>query len=160
MKRALLTCLALFCAAAVAGATEFAPPVRLMAGGKAIRVESPGYAAPCWVDIDGEWTRANLLGQLILVFGRNDQRLAIRPFQDLRFAKRSILVAVEHLKQARHVVVHARVRTGKNVENPVAVNVHELWSGRRASPNTRHFGNLTLRFLDAVLAEICRPELT
>lgn len=36
------------------GAVEFEPPVRLMAGGVPIRVESPGYAAPCLVDIDGD----------------------------------------------------------------------------------------------------------
>lgn len=28
-------------------------PVRLMARGEYVRVENPGYAAPCWADLDG-----------------------------------------------------------------------------------------------------------
>jgi hypothetical protein len=37
--------------------------VRLKAGGVAIRVESPGYAAPCWADIDGDGKKDLLVGQ-------------------------------------------------------------------------------------------------
>ena len=48
---------------AVAGAAEFATPVRLDSGGKAVRVESPGYAAPCWADIDGDGRKDLLVGQ-------------------------------------------------------------------------------------------------
>jgi hypothetical protein len=33
-------------------AVEFDKPVMLKAGGKAIRVESPGYACPAWADLD------------------------------------------------------------------------------------------------------------
>jgi hypothetical protein len=38
---------------AVYTAAEFEPPVRLKVGDAAIRVESPGYAAPCWADMNG-----------------------------------------------------------------------------------------------------------
>ena len=54
MKQLLLTFLVLLCAAAWCAAAEFEPPVRLKAGGVPIRVESPGFAAPCWVDMDGK----------------------------------------------------------------------------------------------------------
>ena len=47
----------------VAGAAEFAAPVRLSGGGQAVRVESPGYAAPCWADIDGDGKKDLLVGQ-------------------------------------------------------------------------------------------------
>ena len=48
---------------AVAGAAEFAAPVRLEGGGEAVRVESPGYAAPCWADVDGDGKKDLLVGQ-------------------------------------------------------------------------------------------------
>ena len=54
MKQHGLTVLVLLGGAAWCSATEFAPPVRLKAGGVPIRVESPGYAAPCWVDVNGK----------------------------------------------------------------------------------------------------------
>jgi len=44
-------------------AAEFERPVRLKAGGVAVRVESPGYAAPCWADIDGDGNKDLLVGQ-------------------------------------------------------------------------------------------------
>jgi hypothetical protein len=49
--------------AALCSAAEFQPPVRLTAGGAAIRVESPGYAAPCWADLDGDGKHELLVGQ-------------------------------------------------------------------------------------------------
>ncbi len=48
---------------AAASATEFAPPVRLRGGDEAVRVESPGYAAPCWADVDGDGKKDLLVGQ-------------------------------------------------------------------------------------------------
>ena len=77
MKRALLAALLPVCAAAfcgaggpgrpvrpkAGGAAEFEPPVRLTAGGAAVRVERPGYAAPCWADIDGDGKKDLLVGQ-------------------------------------------------------------------------------------------------
>ena len=50
MKQQVLTVLGLLCGAAWCSATEFEPPVRLKAGGVPIRVESPGFAAPCLDD--------------------------------------------------------------------------------------------------------------
>jgi len=47
----------------VCGAAEFQPPVRLQGEGVPVRVESPGYAAPCWADIDGDGRKDLLVGQ-------------------------------------------------------------------------------------------------
>lgn len=44
-------------------AAEFKPPVRLAAEGEPVRVESPGYAAPCWSDVDGDGHPDLLVGQ-------------------------------------------------------------------------------------------------
>ncbi|MEX0677259.1 MAG: VCBS repeat-containing protein [Pirellulales bacterium] len=53
----------LFCGIAVSRAAEFESPLRLEAAGAAVRVESPGYAAPCWADIDGDGKKDLLVGQ-------------------------------------------------------------------------------------------------
>lgn len=50
-------------APAVANAAEFKSPIRLSGGDKAVRVESPGYAAPCWADVDGDGKKDLLVGQ-------------------------------------------------------------------------------------------------
>ena len=63
MKKRLLAALGLFCGPAVCGAAEFERPVRLKADGVAVRVESPGYAAPCWADVDGDGKKDLLVGQ-------------------------------------------------------------------------------------------------
>ena len=47
----------------VCGAAEFEPPVRLVGDGTPVRVESPGYAAPCWADVDGDGQKDLLVGQ-------------------------------------------------------------------------------------------------
>jgi len=47
----------------VCQAAEFEKPIRLMGGDKAVRVESPGYAAPCWADVDGDGKKDLLVGQ-------------------------------------------------------------------------------------------------
>ena len=44
-------------------AAEFEGPVRLEGGGEAVRVESPGYAAPCWADVDADGQKDLLVGQ-------------------------------------------------------------------------------------------------
>jgi len=63
MQRLLLSALLLGAGAAFCSASDFEPPVRLMAGNAAIRTESPGYAAPCWVDLNGDGKMHLLVGQ-------------------------------------------------------------------------------------------------
>jgi hypothetical protein len=62
MRRLILSVLVLTGVPA-AEAAEFAAPVRLSGGGQAVRVESPGYAAPCWADVDGDGKKDLLVGQ-------------------------------------------------------------------------------------------------
>lgn len=62
MKRLLVT-LGLVCGTSGCGVNEFKPPVQLKADGVAIRVEAPGYAAPCWADMDGDGKKDLLVGQ-------------------------------------------------------------------------------------------------
>lgn len=50
-------------ALALGDLTEFEPPVRLQADGVPVRVGEPGYAAPCWADIDGDGQKDLLVGQ-------------------------------------------------------------------------------------------------
>src|SRR5262245_55200220 len=63
MRASLLSTLLLGCGFAVGSAAEFKSPVRLKADGVPVRVESPGYAAPCWADIDGDGKKDLLVGQ-------------------------------------------------------------------------------------------------
>lgn len=68
-----------------AGAVEFADPVRMEAAGEPIKVEAPGYAAPCWADIDNDGDKDLLVGQFadgkIHVFRNNgDGTLAAGEF--------------------------------------------------------------------------------
>jgi hypothetical protein len=50
-------------AAALSSAADFDPPVRLKGADTPIRVERPGYAAPCWADIDRDGKKDLLVGQ-------------------------------------------------------------------------------------------------
>ena len=63
MKRLLQSTLLCCCGPAFCSAADFQTPVRVEADGVAVRVESPGYAAPCWTDIDGDGTKDLLVGQ-------------------------------------------------------------------------------------------------
>ncbi len=42
---------------------SFHAPVRVQVDGEAVRVESPGWAAPCWADVDGDGDDDLLVGQ-------------------------------------------------------------------------------------------------
>jgi hypothetical protein len=63
MRQFWLSALFVTIGAASSSAADFAAPVRLKAGDKAIRVESPGYAAPCWADLNGDGKMHLVVGQ-------------------------------------------------------------------------------------------------
>jgi len=63
MRTTWLSTLLIASGTAISAAAEFQTPVRLTADGVPIRVESPGYAAPCWADIDGDGKKDLLVGQ-------------------------------------------------------------------------------------------------
>lgn len=53
----------LFAMVCVPQEPQFAAPVRLEADGKPIRVEAPGFAAPCWHDVDRDGKKDLVVGQ-------------------------------------------------------------------------------------------------
>ncbi len=61
--KAFLLIVSLFGGVAACCASEFERPVLMKAGGEAVRVESPGYAAPCWADVDEDGKKDLLVGQ-------------------------------------------------------------------------------------------------
>ena len=63
MKQLLFSTLSLLCGFAWCCAAEFESPVRLKGGGVTVRVESPGFACPCWADVDGDGKKDLLVGQ-------------------------------------------------------------------------------------------------
>jgi len=63
MKRLVLGALMLGGSTALCNAAEFQDPVRLKAGDAPVRVESPGYAAPCLADLDADGKKELLVGQ-------------------------------------------------------------------------------------------------
>ena len=63
MKTTLFSSVLISSGIALVSAAEFQPPFRLQGGDQAVRVESPGYAAPCWADIDGDGKKDLLVGQ-------------------------------------------------------------------------------------------------
>lgn len=42
---------------------QFHPPVRMQAADGPIKVEAPGWAAPCWHDVDGDGKGDLVVGQ-------------------------------------------------------------------------------------------------
>lgn len=63
MKKRAFAALSLALSLVGCASSEFEPPVRVMAGGAAVRVEQPGFACPCLADIDGNGKPDLLVGQ-------------------------------------------------------------------------------------------------
>lgn len=63
MKQVPLLTMTVVVIASACNAAEFAKPIKMEGAGAAVRVESPGYAAPCWADIDGDGKKDLLVGQ-------------------------------------------------------------------------------------------------
>ena len=42
---------------------QLGAPARLMAGEEFVKVEAPGFAAPCWADTDGDGKKDLVVGQ-------------------------------------------------------------------------------------------------
>ena len=63
MRRMFLSTFLIGCGLSTANAADFQPPVRLEGGGAPVRVETPGWAAPCWADIDADGKKDLLVGQ-------------------------------------------------------------------------------------------------
>ncbi len=63
MKGVLISAVLFLGLSAWCRAVEFQPPVLLKVDGQAIRIEHPGFAAPCWADIDGDGKKDLLVGQ-------------------------------------------------------------------------------------------------
>jgi hypothetical protein len=79
---ATIATMGLLFASASSPAADFTSPVRLMADGKAIRVESPGYACPCWADLDGDGKKDLLVGQF-----SGGKIMMYKNLGDMKFAK-------------------------------------------------------------------------
>lgn len=62
MKRLMIPALFVCCAAPAVGA-EFEKPERLKGGKEFVRVEAPGWAAPCLFDIDRDGKPDLIVGQ-------------------------------------------------------------------------------------------------
>ena len=67
---------------------DFEKPVMLKGGDSPVRVESPGYAAPCWADIDNDGKKDLLVGQF-----RQGKIHVFKNLGDNKFGKGSFLMA-------------------------------------------------------------------
>ncbi len=63
MLNTLMLSLALCPQGQTSEAPQFHAPARLKAGGEFVKVEEPGYAAPCWHDVDGDGMHDLIVGQ-------------------------------------------------------------------------------------------------
>jgi hypothetical protein len=65
-KNPIVWCLLAACSALAEDTSakpEFSAPERLKAAGEIIRTEDPGYACPCWADMDGDGKKDLVVGQ-------------------------------------------------------------------------------------------------
>jgi hypothetical protein len=60
---AITLALASVCLASPPQDPPFTAPVRLTAGDELVRVEAPGWAAPCWADMDRDGKKDLVVGQ-------------------------------------------------------------------------------------------------
>lgn len=68
------------CGVVAAGAADFEKPVRLKGGSEYMRVESPGWAAPCLADVDRDGKADLLVGQF------NDGKIRVyKGLGDMKF---------------------------------------------------------------------------
>lgn len=63
LEMTMLLSLSVAAVAALPQEPRFDAPVRLVADGVPISVEAPGYASPCWADVDGDGKKDLLVGQ-------------------------------------------------------------------------------------------------
>ena len=70
----------------LAEAYEFQAPVQLKGGDQPIKTQSPGYAAPCLHDLDGDWKKELLVGQFA-----NGYIHVFKGLGDGKFAKGKLL---------------------------------------------------------------------
>jgi len=72
----------------------FRAPERLRAEGELVRVESPGYACPCWADVDGDGRKDLVVGQF-----RDGKMKAYRNLGDGKLAAGEWLEAAGNVAQ-------------------------------------------------------------
>ena len=73
---------------------QFAPPIKLTTVEGPVRVEAPGYASPCWADVDGDGTKDLLVGQF------NGGKIRIfKHLGNLQFAAGQWLQAAEEVAE-------------------------------------------------------------
>ena len=102
------------------------------------------------VEIDGEGARAEGFATshpLAMITARSEgERLLVGAENDLGFSERAVIASVQRIEKPRRAArALARVRAGEDVDVPIGVEVHELWSRARASADAGHFGRLTAR---------------
>jgi len=94
MRMILVSCVALGAVATAAAGAEFEKAVRLKGGDEFVRVEGPGWAAPCLADVDRDGKVDLLVGQ----FNKGKIRL-YKGLGDMKFAKGQWLEAGEKVAE-------------------------------------------------------------
>jgi len=90
------------------------------------------------------WGQANAFNYVVISLRWDDERLVICAVEDGGFFESAAFLAPQYLKQPGHGLLVARVGTGKDVAETVAVEIHKLWSRAGASPDARHLGHFSV----------------